>query len=110
MAFDRVALTAAGPDEDDGKGMGEPAGEFLDAGALRRVMAGEDQADPERSSLQGTMETGLAGQEGVGTHAGGIVEKIITGAAGDCQPLDPPSGVARELESGRGDDPCYVIG
>ena len=86
------ALGAAGPGGGVGKRGGESTGQVLDADPLGGVVADGDQCDAEGLGFQSSMKPGLAGEQDVGPGAGGVVEEVVAGTAGDRNALDVRSG------------------
>ena len=63
-------------------------------------MAGDQQADSERLGFDAAVEPRLAGEKGIGTRAGSVLEKVVAGPTGNRQSHDPPIRVAGGADDG----------
>jgi len=61
----------------------ELLGEFLDRGAFAGVVAGHDECGPEGAGFETSMETGLAGDQGVAAESCGVGKKVSGSPTGD---------------------------
>ncbi len=105
-----IGLAPARPDLDVREGPGDPPGQVLDPRPLGRVVAGDNQADPERLGLERPVESSLTGQQGVGPLAQASPRKSSPAPQATASVAIVRSGSPDEVHRRRAQDRLHAPG